>query len=171
MPIIILVNSANVFELGELQNDDDIDAILWIGQPGGTGLKAVGQVLNGEVNPSGRTVDIYPADFKKDPTWYNAHTYAQYENIDPETGEVIGEAQYANNSIYNAEGEEAMGGNIVEYEDGIYLGYKYYETRAAEYSGAIESIGEEEYDSGEEWYDASVVYPFGYGLSYTTFSQ
>ncbi|MBO5782706.1 MAG: glycoside hydrolase family 3 C-terminal domain-containing protein, partial [Clostridia bacterium] len=69
--VIVLVNCANVMELGELENDEEIDAILWIGQPGNHGLEAVGQVLNGNVNPSGRTVDIYTRNHKLDPTWQN----------------------------------------------------------------------------------------------------
>jgi len=131
--VIVLINSSSAMELGPLANDDGVDAILWIGSPGQTGFNAVGKVLNGTVNPSGRTADIYPSDFTKDPTFVNFGFY-QYSNINDK------------NAIGNA--------YFVQYEEGIYYGYRYYETAAAE--GFIN-------------YDTAVVYPFGYGLSYTKF--
>lgn len=125
--VVIIINASSAMELGVLENDPDIDAILWVGSPGQVGFNAMGQVLNGIVNPSGRTADIYPADFTKDPTFVNFGDYS-YSNIQ--------------NSYF------------VHYEEGIYYGYRYYETAAAE--GFIN-------------YDEAVVYPFGYGLSYTGF--
>jgi len=124
--VIVLINASTPMELGILEDDGNVDAILWIGSPGQTGFNAVGRALSGEVNPSGRTADIYPADFTKDPTFVNFGDY-RYSNLD---------------------------GTFVQYEEGIYVGYRYYETAAAE--GFID-------------YDQAVVYPFGYGLSYTTF--
>lgn len=124
--VIVIVNSSNPMELGPLEDDPEVDAILWIGAPGQTGFNAVGKILSGEVNPSGRTADIYPADFTKDPTFVNFGDYS-YSNLD---------------------------GKFVQYEEGIYVGYRYYETAAVE--GFID-------------YDEAVVYPFGYGLSYTAF--
>lgn len=132
--VVVMVNASSAMELGELENDADIDAILWVGSPGQTGFNAVGSVLVGDVNPSGRTADIYPADFTKDPTYVN-----------------FGDYKYSNISKQNASGD----GYFVQYEEGIYVGYRYYETAAAE--GFIN-------------YDEAVVYPFGYGLSYTDFS-
>lgn len=132
--VVVIINSSNAMELGELEADADIDAILWIGAPGQTGFNAVGNVLSGAVNPSGKLPDIYPTDFTKDPTFVNFGSY-QYSNIN------------ASNSGGN--------GYFVQYEEGIYIGYKYYETAAAE--GFID-------------YDSAVVYPFGYGLSYTDFA-
>lgn len=132
--VVVMVNASSAMELGELENDADIDAILWVGSPGQTGFNAVGSVLVGDVNPSGRTVDIYPADFTKDPTYVN-----------------FGDYKYSNISKQNASGD----GYFVQYEEGIYIGYRYYETAAVE--GFIN-------------YDEAVVYPFGYGLSYTDFS-
>jgi len=126
--VVVIINSSNAMELGELETDPGVDAILWVGSPGQVGFNAVGQVLSGGVNPSGRTADIYPADFTKDPTFVNFGDYA-YSNIN--------------------------GGYFVHYEEGIYYGYRYYETAAAE--GFIN-------------YDEAVVYPFGHGLSYTDFS-
>ncbi|GAA0790582.1 glycoside hydrolase family 3 protein [Faecalicatena orotica] len=145
--VIVLINSSNVMELGELAETKTVDnlgvdSILWIGGVGGTGTKAVGRLLSGEVNPSGRTADIYPADLTKDPAWNNFGTY-QYSNIDE------------NNS-------PASGAYQVEYEEGIYVGYRYYETAAAEaQAGNFDSYS----------YDDAVVYPFGYGLSYTSFDM
>ena len=132
--VVVLINASSAMELGVLEEDADIDAILWVGSPGQTGFNAVGAVLCGDVNPSGRTVDIYPADFTRDPAFVN-----------------FGDYKYSNISRQNASGD----GCFVQYEEGIYVGYRYYETAAAE--GFID-------------YGEAVVYPFGYGLSYTDFS-
>lgn len=148
--VIVIINSASPVELGFLDDKDhyaygdNIKAALWIGMPGESGLTAVGKVLAGQVNPSGRLVDTYARDFKQDPTWYNFGNY----NI-------------ANGNRYYTQDES---GNLsmrklafVEYREGIYSGYRYYETRG--------------YTAGESWYNENVVFPYGYGLSYTTFSQ
>jgi len=131
--VIVIINSSAVMELGELEADDQVDAILCVGFPGKTGFNSVGRILNGSVNPSGHTVDIYPSDLTLDPTFVNFGHF-QYMNVDE------------NNAIGDA--------TFVHYEEGIYVGYRYYETAAAE--GFID-------------YDQAVVYPFGYGLSYTNF--
>lgn len=131
--VIVLINSSSAMELGILENDPEIDSILWIGSPGQTGMYAVADVLKGTVNPSGRTVDIYPADFTRDPTFVNFGNF-KYRNL--HRGNAIGD------------------GYFVHYEEGIYYGYRYYETAAEE--GFIN-------------YDEAVVYPFGFGLSYTSF--
>lgn len=135
--VVVVLNIATSFELGSLKEDTGVNSILWLGFPGGSGINALGKVLNGEVNPSGRLVDIYSKDFKKDPTFAN----------------------FANNytSSYTTESGGRTGINYVEYDEGIYMGYRYYETR-----GFVE---------GGTWYDDNVVYPFGYGLSYTTFKK
>jgi beta-glucosidase len=132
--VIVIINSSNVMELGDLENDSDVDAILWVGSPGQTGFYAVGDVLCGNVTPSGKTVDIYLADLTKDPSFKN-----------------FGDYKYSNVNDKNASGD----GYFVQYEEGVYVGYRYYETAAVE--GFID-------------YDSAVVYPFGYGLSYTDFS-
>ena len=75
--VIVLINCPSAMELGCLAQDEGVDAVLWIGQPGWNGILAVAQILVGDVNPSGRTVDIYPADFATDPTWYNFGDYTQ----------------------------------------------------------------------------------------------
>ena len=139
---IVIINSSNIMEMGELEADAGVDAILWVGGPGSTGFDAMGNILSGKVNPSGRTVDIWSADFTKDPTFVNTAAINQYSDI----GE--GDVAKGDNSIAAA--------FTTQYEEGIYLGYRYYETAAEE--GFID-------------YDEAVVYPFGYGLSYTEFEQ
>ena len=135
--VVVVVNCSAPMELGSLEDNERIGAVLWIGNPGGSGLNALGKVLCGDVNPSGRTVDIYARDFKADPTWQN-----------------FGNNLVQGNNEYLV-GGAGQGYYYVEYEEGIYYGYRYYETRA--------------YDEGEDWYAENVVYPYGYGLSYTTF--
>jgi beta-glucosidase len=124
--IVVIINSSEAMELGFL-DEDWINAALWIGGPG-EGLEALGRVLKGEVNPSGRLVDTYAYDLTSAPSFYNFGHY-EYEN--------------------------APGNYFVEYEEGIYVGYRYYETRFADDAAA---------------YRRMVQYPFGYGLSYTTFN-
>lgn len=149
--VIVILNSGSTMELGFLEDpayyayQDKIDAAIWMGYPGTSGATALGEILNGTVNPSGRTVDTFASDFKKSPTWNNFGDNLITGNTS--TG-VQGGDQYASN------GENTLY-YFVDYEEGIYVGYKYYETR-----------GETD---GETWYDDQVVYPFGYGLSYTTF--
>ena len=130
--VVIVVNSSTTLELGDVQADSGVDAVVLIGSPGQSGYNAVGKVLSGEINPSGKTVDLWSSDFTADPTYVNFGN-EEYSNIDSPNGT----------------------GYFVEYEEGIYVGYRYYETAAVE--GFID-------------YDDAVVYPFGYGLSYTDFS-
>ncbi|MEE3299056.1 MAG: glycoside hydrolase family 3 C-terminal domain-containing protein, partial [Candidatus Enteromonas sp.] len=138
--VTVVINSSNAMELGILESGDyEVDAILLAGGPGATGFKALAQILAGDVNPSGRTADIFPADFTLDPTFAN-----------------FGDYSYTNAS-YTFNGNPGNA-HFVEYEEGIYVGYKYYET--------AHDIGATGFN-----YDNAVVYPFGYGLSYTTFSQ
>lgn len=161
--VVLILNTSTSIELGFLDGVDDgdvtsildgydtkIDAALIIGFPGDNGIMALGRILNGSVNPSGRTVDLYARDFTQDPTYYNfGHNNADKGN------------QYLIEG--KREGRNGSGEYFVEYEEGIYYGYRYYETRAAELDLA-------EASKGEAWYTDHVVYPFGYGLSYTEFS-
>ena len=141
--IVVVLNTANAMELGFLNDESyGIDAAVWVGCIGDQGANAVAKVLNGTVNPSGRTVDTYVSDLTKDPTYVNFDD-TFYNNIDGSIG-----------------GYES--GRFNEYEEGIYVGYRYYETAAAE---AMDG----NYDGFN--YDEAVVYPFGYGLSYTTFEK
>ncbi|MBM6813944.1 glycoside hydrolase family 3 C-terminal domain-containing protein [Olsenella uli] len=147
--VIVLYNGSTPMELGPLMEGDlAVDAILSIGSLGASGAAAVGQVLTGAVNPSGKTTDIWAADFTADPTFGN-----------------FGGKQYTDVSNYyttNYTGTVSNGtAYFVEYKEGIYYGYRFYETAAAE-----AEAGNYDFD-----YDSAVVFPFGYGLSYTTFEQ
>ena len=152
--IIILLNGSNYIDLGFLEertNPTDyndfgkyIDACINIGSPGANGIMALGEILSGEINPSGHSVDTIYTNYKNDPTWQNFGGNKTYDN--PSGTDNYTKADGSSTKYY-----------LVEYEENIYMGYRYYETR-----GAIE---------GEDWYNKNVVYPFGYGLSYTTFSE
>ena len=131
--VIVLVNSSNAMELGFLE-DDSIDAALWIGSLGSTGFNAVGEILSGKVNPSGRLSDTYAYDLTTAPAYWNA-----------------GDFTYAN-----------LKHHYVEYAEGIYVGYRFYETRYVDNTTGL---------CDEAAYAKAVQYPFGYGLSYTTFEQ
>ena len=158
--VVVVINAANAMELGWLQEknlDNEIytdpytgkkydfskvKAALWAGCCGSQGGTALANILSGEVTPSGHLVDTYVKDLRKDPTYQNFGSYA-YENSDE----------------LNSYQEQTF---FVDYEEGIYVGYRYYETAAKEamnnnYAGFN--------------YDNEVVYPFGYGISYTTFEQ
>ncbi|WP_099469400.1 glycoside hydrolase family 3 protein [Konateibacter massiliensis] len=141
--IIVVCNTANALELGFLNDEAyGIDAAVWVGCIGDNGADAVACVLDGEVTPSGRLVDTYVYDLTKDPSFQNFED-TSYTNVDGSIG-----------------GYES--GCFNEYEEGIYVGYRYYETAAAE-----EEAGNYEGFS----YDEQVQYPFGYGLSYADFSM
>ena len=138
--VVVVFNTPSSFEATFLKDSayaafaDKIDAAVWIGITGSNGITALGEILNGDVNPSGRLVDTWAADFTKNPSFVNFGTGCLPDTTD----------KYDGGMYYS-----------VDYEEGIYVGYRYYETR-----------GETD---GEDWYNANVVYPFGYGLSYTTF--
>jgi len=146
--VIVILNVGTTMEIPELKADEGIDAILWMGFPGSTGIMALGQILTGldtegkQISPSGHTVDTWAADFTMDPTWYNTGVYS---------------SEFGNRYLYNGETTDYA---FVNYEEGIYVGYRYYETRGYEETSA---------DPQSAWYENNVVYPFGYGLSYTEF--
>lgn len=142
--VIVIVNSCGAMELQEIQENSKIKAVLLAPPAGSTGFSAVGRILKGEVNPSGRTVDIYPASFTTAPNFNNIGRF-NYTNVKEECQQI---------AAVDTGFEGAM--SFVNYVEGIYVGYRYYETAAAE--GFID-------------YDEQVVYPFGYGLSYTTFDR
>ncbi len=137
--VVVIINSSNAMELGFLE-EEDIDAAIWIGGPGSQGLQAVADIICGKTNPSGKLADTYAYDLTSSPAYYTctAGTYTNYEAFDDS------ENGYDNK----------VDGGMTWYTEGIYVGYRYYETAAAE--GYID-------------YDKTVQYPFGYGLSYTTF--
>ncbi len=144
--VIVVINSSNAMELGFLE-DADIDAAILVGGPGATGCIAIGEVLAGDVNPSGRTVDIFPYEVESAPSYYNfgGHDYTNAFYQDSSLFAGTGSADASDTSLH-----------FVEYIEGIYVGYRYYETAAAD--GFID-------------YDKTVQFPFGYGLSYTTFDE
>lgn len=158
--VVVLLNTSNIMEIDGLKKDDKINAIMWIGRPGESGMKALGELVSGEINPSGHVVDTWYADFSLDPTWFNFGDNTQVNRTDV-------------NALYYADGTVAGGGSGggpnssgfygVDYEEGLYLGYRYYETR---YYEIAKKLGA---DKANAWYDANVSYPFGYGLSYTSF--
>ena len=145
--VVLVINSSQTLELGFLDSigaigDDTmldydfashIKGAVWVGGPGSSGIMALGRILNGSVNPSGRTVDTYARDFTKSPAYVN----------------------FSASDAYFVNGSEKAAW-YSDYEEGIYVGYRYYETAAKE--GFID-------------YDKSVIYPFGYGLSYTKFNR
>ena len=175
--VVVLLNSGNIIEFGELEENPEVDAIVHIGQTGDYGFRGCLQVLKGDVNPSGRTVDIYTRDFMVDPVMQNFGNGAQYDD------------NYNNTqNTMLMRGKDSAGRAIIEYEEGIYLGYKYYETMYAEIAAGNVDLSSDEakavletvdlngkdanysaYADADDWYDRNVVYPFGYGLSYTTF--
>ena len=159
--IIVLVNSEQAMELGWL-NDYDVDACLIIGRPGTTGYTGVVNVLTGAANPSGHVVDTYAANSLSAPAiTYAAGNTQQWANLS---------WVEANDVDFTSEGSE---NNWIVYAEGIYVGYKYYETRYEDtvmgVGGAESAVGS---TTGGGWrYTDEVTFPFGHGLSYTTFSQ
>lgn len=138
--VIVVYNGANAMELGWVKDYSQIKSVIWCAGTGQSGFNALGSVLCGDVNPSGRTIDTFVYDLTATPTWNN-----------------FGNMLYDNMNEFEA---DSFGTKVtpafVNYVENIYVGYKFYETAAAE--GLID-------------YDKTVVYPFGYGLSYTSFTQ
>ena len=158
--VVVVVNSTNTMELGQLETIPGIDAALIAGPTGEVGARAVAAVLWGDVNPSGRTADTYAYDFSTAASWANAGekgegSYLGSQGLYPADGT-------ANVNVGTYETYDAV--RFVDYAEGIYVGYRWYETADAE--GFWDAVSNE-YGEG---YDGVVQYPFGYGLSYTEFS-
>ncbi len=160
--VVVVLNTANPMELAPIMAGElEANAIVWVGTAGSRGFSSLAKVLAGEVNPSGRLTDTYATDFTADPTYKN-----------------FGRLSYTNSTVNVPDlsgvltgggiGNKEMPRSFVEYQEGVYVGYRYYETAALcdpsftygelDGSGAIATPG-------------AVTYPFGYGLSYTTFDQ
>ncbi len=138
--VVVVINASNAMELGWIEDYPSIKSVILAPGPGQTGFNALGNILSGKTNPSGRTVDTFVYDLTAIPAFNN-----------------IGEFQYTNLGDVSPESYGfPVTPNFVNYVEGIYVGYKWYETAAAE--NAID-------------YDKTVQFPFGYGLSYTTFEQ
>ena len=142
--VIVIYNGANQFELGFVDEYPQIKSVVWCPGTGNVGFDALGKVFSGEVNPSGKTPDTFIYDMTTAPWWNNAEK-TEYTNL----------ADMAVEGM-NAGTAQVYAPAFTNYVEGIYVGYKYYETAAQE--GAID-------------YDKTVQYPFGYGLSYTKFEQ
>ncbi len=155
--VIVIYNGAYAFELGFVEEYPQIQGVIWAAGPGNVGFNALGEIMNGSVNPSGRTNDTFVYDMKQTPYWNNAEK-RDYANMTHMTVDGMNSGvptQYAP--------------AFINYVEGIYVGYKFYETAYTEAMKFAESAEE-----GEEFffdYDKVVQYPFGYGLSYTTFTQ
>lgn len=157
--VIVMINASNPVEIEDLKQDSDIDSILWVGDPGVNGFLGVANVLNGTENPSGHLPDTFAVSSTSSPAMNNFGVY-----------------NYTNNSS-SGEADAMSADNksdwfVVESE-GIYTGYKYYETRYEDsVLGAGSAVDVAGSSTGSAWnYASEVTYPFGYGISYTTFSQ
>jgi len=147
--VIVLINSSNIMQIPELaepktDTNMGVDAILWVGSVGQDGATAIAHILNGDITPSGHTVDLWEKDFTKSPT---------FTNFGPNTQNKDANGNRLDTLYYDKDGNPTLFANL-EYREGIYSGYKFYETKYA--------------DEGESGYE-NVLYPFGYGLSYTNF--
>ena len=134
--VVLVVNAANTMQLDFVEDYSQIKSVVWCPGTGQSGFNALGKILSGEVNPSAKTSDTFVRDLTKTPTYNNFGNFS-YDNMD----------EFA---------VDGVNPTFVNYTDGIYVGYRFYETAATE--GLIN-------------YDELVQYPFGYGLSYTTFEQ
>jgi len=146
--VVVVYNGANALELGFVNDFDQIKSVIWCPGAGQNGFAALGKILNGEVNPSAKTADTFVYDLTATPTWNNFGDYP-YENM---------EEFKENKSVQRGSllWDKTFPPSFVNYSEGIYVGYKFWETAAEE--GLIN-------------YDECVLYPFGYGLSYTKFTQ
>ena len=205
--VVVVLNTPAPMEIAGLEDDDEVDSILWIGLTGAEGIMALGRILNGEVNPSGRTVDVYAAKFDTEPTWFNVSN-AKHLGSSTVVRDSSGEYEIPGNTG----GFGGAGPNYasLDYEEGIYMGYRFYETAVKQKSGdvtALEALAtttvsgsgtsarnaynkapvtaealkgdaykpvndDATYDVDDIYYNRynGVLYPYGYGLSYTEFA-
>ncbi len=143
--VVVVYNGANAMELGFVNDYSQIKSAIWCPGTGQSGFEALGEIVAGTINPSGKTADTFVADLTATPTWNNFGDF-DYDNVD--------EFEYTQTGFTGE--TETTAPTFVNYVEGIYVGYKFYETAA---------------DEGLINYDETVLYPFGHGLSYTTFSQ
>lgn len=140
--VVVVYNGANAMELGFINDYSQIKGAIWCPGTGQSGFEALGEVMSGTVNPSAKTTDTFVSDLTAAPTYNNIGSF-KYDNL----------TDYSYKDTFTGAENSP---NFVNYTEGIYVGYRFYETAALE--GLID-------------YNKSVVYPFGYGLSYTSFKQ
>lgn len=145
--VIVVINANNTMELGWVDEYESIGAVILAPGTGATGMAALGEIINGTVNPSGKTVDTYVYDLTDSITWN--HSGNSGNNLYTDTNDLMKKIERNDNTFQGVI-------SFTDYVEGIYMGYKYYETA---------------HDDGVIDYESKVQYPFGYGLSYTTFSQ
>lgn len=153
--VVVLLNSSYAMEVNFLNdgNYSKVKSCIWLTGTGANGLESVGGILDGDINPSGRTPDILQSDFTEDPTWSNFANNLVGNETDGFAAAKGNEYTLDDGTVYKDSLDLSY--YEVSYEEGIYNGYHYYETRG--------------FTDGDEWYENHVVYPFGYGLSYTDF--
>lgn len=162
--VILIVVSSNPVELAPVSTGDlEVDAIVWAGHPGDNGFESLASILCGDVNPSGRLTDLFATDFLRTPSlknwgdfYYTNATMWELANTHPTGGQ-------------DSSGHSTYYRTYVEYEEGMYNGYRYYET--AHDTGASGFVYGELDGKGAIKTPGEVMYPFGYGLSYGDFSQ
>ena len=187
--VIVLINSTNAMNLQYIEEIEGVDACIVVGATGCAGARAIPKILWGDVNPSGHLTDTYVYDFKTNPTFWttgydNLGIYQNSKIVDSQMGTYYGRPSRGIGGGYcgstgNTKGDEAHGENYAVYVDcmeGIYVGYRWYETADAEHywDSTTRNYTYYKKDGGTEsknktGYDAVVQYPFGYGLSYTNF--
>lgn len=144
--VLVVYNGANTMELGFINDYKEIKGLIWCPGTGQSGFKALGEIISGEANPSGKTSDTFVKDLTTTPTWNNFGNF-EYDNMD-EFAYTEGNGNTGTSVTYNP--------HFVNYVENIFVGYRFYETA---------------YTEGLINYDDMVMYPFGYGLSYTSFKQ
>lgn len=172
--VVVVLNTANAMEVYNLKADPQINAILLMGRPGETGHMAVGEILAGLVNPSGKLVDEWNTDFTADPTWYNfgygvqVGTENMYRDGNVNTTATLN-PEKTGNDVWGTHDAEVYYGT--DYEEDIYLGYAYWETYYYEYyQSLLASSAATAAQTANDWWEKNVAYSFGHGLSYTSFS-
>lgn len=170
--IIVCINTADPFEVARYQDDARVHGVIWMGLLGSTGLNALPKIINGEVNPSAHTVDIWPADLRKDPAWFN---FADNNQVGGSI-DITGTTPAGDDLIGDAIADDGQVGRPIfkatTYKEGIYMGYRWYETAATIDGYFNEEAGyADPLHADDAYYNRfnGVLYPFGYGLSYTSF--
>lgn len=172
--IILCINTADPFEVGIYQDDPRVQGVIWMGMLGSTGLVSLPRILNGEVSPSAHTVDAWAANIRKDPAWFNFGTNGHVGATTNITGK-----DPSGKSLEGAIAEDGKVGRRIfkalTYKEGIYMGYRWYETAATVDGYFSNVVDEKDYADplhpDDAYYNRfnGILYPFGYGLSYTTF--